>query len=181
MNNKYKIGVIGSHGTGKSTAATHLTSILKQSNPKKSVVCLEENVRRIAKFTDGKLNTIEFQKLAMADQLFRETSNEILHDIIITDRTLLDYLVYGVLERNSLPWEYFLLVRKHLKTFKKIYFIRPDSYEDKIANDHFRDTDLEYRKVVDKKFKTMLRYGKVAYTEIKSSEILTYDYLKDLQ
>lgn len=34
---------------------------------------------------------------------------------------------------------------------------------------------------VDKKFKTMLRYGKVLYTEIKSSEILTYDYLKDLQ
>ena len=176
-----KIAIIGSHGSRKSTAATHLTSLLKQHNPKNSVVLLEENVRKIGKFTEGNLNSLEFQKLAIADQLFRETMNEILHDIVITDRTLLDYLVYGVLAGNSLPWEYFLLVRKHLKSFKKIYFIRPDDYKDKIANDGFRDTDLEFRKKVDKKFKVMLKYGKCDYTEIKSSEILTYDYLKDLQ
>ena len=176
-----KICFTGAHGIGKSTAATHLASLLKQNNRNKSVVCLEENVRRISKLTNGKLNTIEFQKLAIADQIFRETSNELLHDIVISDRTLLDYLVYGVLEGNSLPWEYFLLVRKHLKTFDKIYFVRPSSYEDKIANDHFRDTDLEYRKQVDKKFKIMLKYGKVHYTEIKSDGILSFDYLKDLQ
>lgn len=175
-----KICFTGAHGTGKSTCATHLASLLKQADPKKSVVLLEENVRRIVKLTDGKLNTIEFQKLAIADQLFRETSNELLHDIVITDRTLIDYLVYGILEGNSLPWEYFLLVRKHLKTFKKIYFIRPDSYEDKIANDGFRSMDSDFRKKVDKKFKQMLRYGKVEYIEIRSSEILTYNYLKDL-
>lgn len=176
-----KIGICGSHGIGKSTLGMHLSALLKQKDPRKSVVCLEENVRRIAKLTDGKLNTIEFQKLAIADQIFREISNEILHDIIITDRTLLDYLVYGVLCGNSLPWEYFLLVKKHLKTFDNIYFVRPDSYDQKIVNDHFRDTDLEFRKKVDKKFKVMLRYGKIDYTEIKSSQILTYDYLKDLQ
>jgi hypothetical protein len=142
---------------------------------------LEENVRRIVKLTDGKLNTIEFQKLAIADQIFRETSSELLHDIVISDRTLLDYIVYGILAGNQLNDEYFLLTREHLKTFKKIYFIRPDDYNDKIANDGFRDTNLEFRKKVDKKFKVMLRYGKCFYTEIKSSEILTFDYLKDLQ
>lgn len=176
-----KVGFVGSHGTGKSTAATHLAALLKQHNPKKSVVCLEENVRKISKFTNGNLNSIEFQKLAIADQLYHETMNEILHDIIITDRTLLDYLVYGVLAGNSLSWEYFMLVRKHLKSFNKIYFIRSDNYNDKIANDGFRDIDLNYRKKIDKKFKIMLRYGKCDYTEIKSSEILTYDYLKDLE
>lgn len=176
-----KLVFCGAHGTGKSTAATHLAALLKTANPRKSVVCLEENVRRIVKLTDGKLNTLEFQKLGIADQLFRETSSELLHDIVISDRTLLDYLVYGVVEGNSLPLEYFLLVRKHLKTFNKIYFVRPDSYDDKIANDGFRDIDLEFRKKVDKKFKVMLKYDKVNYTEIKSSEILTYDYLKDLE
>lgn len=175
-----KIAVVGSHGVRKSTLVAHLTSLLKQHNPKKSVIGLEENVRKIAKFTDGKLNTIEFQKLAIADQLFRETFNELLHDIVITDRTLLDYLVYGVLAGNPLSDEYFLLTRNHLKTFKKIYFIRPNDYNDKIANDGFRDTNLDFRQKVDKKFNIMLKYSKCNYTEIKSSKILEYPYIQDL-
>lgn len=175
-----RIAFCGTHGVGKSTAAVHLTSLLKQNDRSKSVVCLEENIRFISKLTDNKLNTLLFLKLAFSDQLFRETNNELLHDIIVTDRTLFDYIVYAQVEGTKPPKVYLNLALDHLSTFKCIYLVSPDNLKSNITDDGFRDTNKTYRNQIDSEFKCMLELNFIKYKELKSSEILSYDYLKDL-
>lgn len=176
-----KVAVIGTHGTGKSTLSYHLAALLKKANPTNSVICLEENVRKIAKLTDNRLNTLLFQKLAISDQLFRELSHQSIYDIIITDRTLIDYLIYGMINGVILPEYYLDLAIDHLIGFEEIYFLRPDFKNSPIENDGFRDIDMNYRNQIDQEFERNLKYFSIDYKELKTSEILTYDYLKDLQ
>lgn len=176
-----KIALIGTHGVGKSTASYYLTSLLKQNNPTKSIICLEENVRKIAKLTDGKLDDPRFPKLAISDQLFRELHSELIYDIIVTDRSLIDFLAYSKVLELNLEYDYKDLCINHMKTFDKIYLMRPEHKNSGIANDGFRDTNKKLRNSVDDMFQVLLELNQIKHTEIKTSEIFTFDYLKDLE
>lgn len=174
--NKIKYGFIGSHGTGKSSAATHLAAKLKQENRDKSVKVLEENVREISKLFNNKLNTPEFQKMCMVDHLQKEFLSEQLYDIIVCDRTALDTLVYGLMYGITLPPEYFSLALNHLNTFTHIYFIRPDLENATLVNDGFRDTDIKMRDLIDIEFERFLKMWGGKYTEVRTSEVFTFSY-----
>ncbi len=176
-----KICFSGAHGVGKSTASYYLTSLLKQKNPEKSIICLEENVRDIAQLTNGNLKHKSFPTLAITNQLFRELKSELLYDIIITDRSLIDYLVYATETDIDISDEYFDLGISHMKTFDHIYFIRPDNEKSKIADDGFRDTDKSFRNEIDHAFRCYFANYQIKFKTIKQSEILIYDYLKDLE
>lgn len=174
-----RIAVVGTHGAGKSTLSYHLTSLLKQSNPVKSVICLEENVRNVAKLVNGDLKCYDFTKLAFHEQVCREIKASLLYDIMVVDRTLLDYAIYGKLNKNVGFLEEAGL---QLFCFNKIYFLRPDKNDSPIANDGFRDTNLDFRNKVDNEFeKFFLERKEFHPIEIKTSEIFNHDYLKDLQ
>lgn len=175
-----KIAAIGTHGTGKSTLVSHLAALLKQKHRNKSVITLEENVRKIAKLTDNRLNTTLFQKLAISDQLYRELTTETIHDIIITDRTLLDYIIYGQVDGIKISDTYKTLAIEHMTTFDKVYFVRPDNLKSTIADDGFRDTNKTYRNQIDQEFETMILKHKISCSELKTNEILTHDYLEFL-
>lgn len=172
-----KIAFIGTHNAGKSTAASHLTSLLKQKCHNKSVVTLEENVRKISKLAE--LNSLEFTKLAIIDQLKNELMAEVLHDIIVCDRTTIDFLVYSP-STISIPTEYEKLAFQNLNTFHQIYFIRPEK-DTKITNDGFRHLNQDFMNKIDNDFQVMLQYLPIVYKEIRTNDILTYDYLKDLE
>lgn len=175
-----KVCVVGTHGVGKSTLSYHLAALLKKAHPTKSVICLEENVREISKITNGDLKCREFTRLAVYDQLFREVKNSLLYDIIVTDRTMIDYVIYGQLNGNS--YGFLDEAKLQLFTFNKIYYVRPDKIDSPIANDGFRDTNLDFRNKVDFQFETFFRENREFHpVQIKTSEIFTYDYLKDLQ
>jgi len=174
-----RIAVVGTHGAGKSTLSYHLTSLLKQHNPAKSVICLEENVRSIAKLTNNDLTSYDFTKLAFHEQICREIKAALLYDVMVVDRTLLDYAIYGKLNGHHgfLDQTY-----TPLFSFNKIYFLRPDKNDAPIADDGFRDTNLEFRNKVDQEFEKFFKEGKEFHPiEIKTSEIFSHDYLKDLQ
>lgn len=175
---KVKYGFVGSHGTGKSSAATHLAAMLKQRNRDKSVKTLEENVREVSKIFGNKINTPEFQKLCMVDHLQKEFIAEQLYDMVVCDRTALDTLVYGLVYKISLPPEYFSLAINHLNSFTHIYFVRPDNTSSNIVNDGFRDTDIEIRNLVDQEFERLLKLWGGKYTEVKTSEIFDFPYIQ---
>lgn len=172
---KQKYGFIGSHGVGKSSAATYLASVLKKEYRHKSVKVLEENVREIARFFDGKINTPAFQKLCMVDHLQKEFVSEQLHDIVVCDRTALDTLVYGIIYKIPLPPEYFSLAINHLNSFTKLYFVRPDS--DVITDDGFRDTNIQIRNDVDKEFERLLSLWGGKYEILYTKDVFTHKYL----
>lgn len=175
-----KISVVGTHGVGKSTLSYHLAALLKKAHPTKSVICLEENVREITKITDGNFTSLEFTKLAIYDQLFREVKASLLYDIMVTDRSLVDYMIYGQLNGNYYGFDEDAPL--HMFGFNQIYFLRPDKVDSPIANDGFRDTDLDFRNKVDSEFaKFFLENKELHPVELKTSEIFTHDYLQDLQ
>lgn len=171
---------IGSHGTGKSSAATYLASILKQHNRSKSVKVIEENIREVSRIFLDKINTPSFQKLCMVDHLRNEFMSEQLYDLVVCDRTAIDTLVYGLVYDITLPAEYFSLAIDHLDSFEHVFFVRPDKFDTEIADDGFRDTDLIKRKEVDYQFEKMLKLWGGRYTEVKTSEIFDFPYIQKI-
>ncbi len=176
-----KYAFCGSHGTGKSSATSYLASILKQHNRTKSVKVIEENIREVSKLFGNKLNSPDFQRLAMIDHLHKELTAEQIYDIIVCDRSAIDTLVYGLVYHIELPSEYFSLAMNHLSTFDHIFFVRPDSLDAHIADDGYRDTNIDIRNEVDKQFERMLKLWGGKYTEVRTADIFTFPYLEALK
>lgn len=174
-----KICFIGTHGSGKSSGATHLASLLKRQYPEKSVVVIEENVRQVSRILNGELNTDTFQKLAIVDQIKREIIESSLHDIVICDRTTIDPLVYASALSKLPSIEYVDLALGNMDTFDKIYYIRPDNQEQNIVNDGFRFTNKEVRNRIDDTFQSWIELHNLKNVqEIRTSEVFTFNYFK---
>lgn len=176
--NKIKIGFVGSHGTGKSSAVLLLAAQLKEKYKEKSVKALEENVREIARIFNNKINNTAFQKMCMVDHLQKEFLAEALYDVVVCDRTALDCLIYGLVYKIPLPPEYFSLAIEHLKSFTHIFFVRPDSTP--IVADGFRDTDVILRNDVDSQFEKLLALWGGNVTTLRTSEVDSFNYLGTL-
>lgn len=179
MSKKYAL--IGAHGCGKSSAACYLASKLKENNRKASVKTIEENVREVSKLFGDKLNGSDFQRLVMIDHIHKELIAEQIYDIVVTDRSAIDTLVYGIVYGIKLPSEYFSLAMNHMNTSDHIYFIRPDAPDMAIANDGYRDTNIDIRNEVDIQFERMLKLWGGEYTEIRSREIYSFDYVTHIR
>jgi len=178
---KQKYVFVGSHGTGKSSAATYLSSLLKQHNRDKSVKVIEENVREISRLFGDKLNSPDFQRLVMIDHIHKEITAEQIYDIIVCDRSAIDMLVYGLVYNIQLPSEYFSLAMNHLNTCTHVYFVRPDGDDSELVSDGYRDTNKTVRNEVDKQFERMLKLWGGAYTEIKTRDIYTFNYIEHIK
>lgn len=178
---KQKYVFVGSHGTGKSSAATYLNSLLKQHNRDKSVKVIEENVREISRLFGDKLNGPDFQRLVMIDHIHKEITAEQIYDIIVCDRSAIDTLVYGLVYNIQLPSEYFSLAMNHLNTCTHVYFVRPDADDSELAPDGYRDTNKTVRNEVDKQFERMLKLWGGAYTEIRTRDIYTFNYMEHIR
>lgn len=176
-----KYALVGSHGTGKSSAASHLASKLKEANRTKSVKVIEENVREISKLFGDRLNGTDFQRLVMIDHIHKELTAEQIYDIVVCDRSAIDTLVYGLVYNIELPSEYFSLAMNHLNTCKHVYFIRPDDYSSPLANDGYRDTDINMRNEVDKQFERMLKLWGGPYTEVRAKDVYKFDYIQHIK
>lgn len=175
-----KILLTGSHGCGKSGGANHLAATLKQHNPSKSIKILEENVREVSRMLGGERNTPAFQKLSIVNQLQNELLFEDMYDYIICDRTTFDFVAYGTYYKNKIPYEYTQLAVNNLNTFDRVYLIRPNDNVSDIADDGFRDTNIQVRDEIDIHFKAMLDLWSGQYKELKTDEVFTFDYIKDL-
>lgn len=172
-----KIAFIGAHGTGKSSAAAHLASLIKLNNRALSVVLIDENAREISRLAGDTMNTPEFQRLAFVDHLTKEFTKEMMYDVVLCDRSCLDTLVYGLVYKVKLPGEYFSLALNHLNTFKHIFFIRPDKENAYMVDDGFRQLCPDTQMEIDKEFDRFLSLWGGKFTEIRTKDITTFDYL----
>lgn len=175
---KQLISFSGAHGTGKSSAVMQCGATLKKHLYDKSITIIEENAREIARYFGGLKNSLEFNRLCMIDHLHKEFRSLELHDITITDRTVLDTLVYAMTYQVPIPAEYYSLAMNHMKNYSSVVFVRPDSPATSITNDGFRDTDLTMRNEIDKMFEKMLSLTGVPIVELRTKDISTFDYLK---
>lgn len=170
-----KILITGTHGVGKSTLALHLTALLKNTYRDKNVGIIQENIRHISNICNGELNTSKFQRLCIADTITQETLKQDEYDFLVCDRTSFDCMIYGIYFNNPIPKELTEECYNNLKSFKKVFFIRPDNQP--IVNDGFRFTDPNIQKEIDLLFKKLLP---IPYIEITSKDICSFNYIEVL-
>lgn len=123
-----KIGITGTHGTGKSTLAYKLANRLKRRFPNKSIYILQE-IARECPFPINKKGTLDSQVWLLTTQLVRELELSLCqYDIVITDRCIVDPLAYAItLGIDVANTGLIYLVKTYLKTYDYIYL---NTFED---------------------------------------------------
>jgi len=141
-----KIGICGTHGTGKSMFALRLATQFKAEYPGKQVGLLSEVVRSCP-FPVNQQTSVLAQAWIFHSQMIKEIEMESRNDILICDRTILDSVAYS--ERAGFMDQMLLhltVALSWITTYGEIYFLRP---HDNPAADGFRDTDVDFQKEVD--------------------------------
>ena len=143
----YKIGLLGTHGTGKTTLAYDIASGLKKKNDL-SVEVISE-IAKLAKrsgFPIDKGTTLETQGWILLNQCAYELWVGMYNEVIICDRTVFDneqYLCRAVGNEHH----YAELVRGHAKNhpYDALYYL-PMTSEFSTKE---RDPDPEFRREID--------------------------------
>lgn len=150
-----KIGIMGTHGAGKTTFALRMVAELKKNHPGENVGMLTE-VARQCPFTINKNTTREAQLWIFHMQIPAEIEMAAKNEILVCDRTILDPLVYA-------QWAGFAdLVDAYLPiaidwagTYDEIYWARPGS--GRLTDDGFRSVDTGFQKEIDRIFAAWFR------------------------
>lgn len=141
-----KIGILGSHGNGKTTLAFQLAAEIKTADPQKTVSILPE-VARKCPFLVNENSSINSQRWIFHKQMLVEIEHS-GDDVLVCDRTILDNLAYSqVLGYTYLVETYFTQALNWMKTYDELYFMRPDK---PMSDDGFRSTNEKFRTDMDK-------------------------------
>ncbi|NOX32533.1 MAG: AAA family ATPase [Deltaproteobacteria bacterium] len=116
------IAFTGSHGTGKSTAASVMYRDLKYKYPKKSIhVLFDQEV--FCPYPINKETTPESQLWIFTNQIRQELSLLSRFDLVVTDRTIVDVIAYtSSAGFDSLTMAMLSIAENHMSIYRKIYF-----------------------------------------------------------
>ncbi len=143
-----KTGIMGTHGTGKTTYALRLAANLKHLQPGNQIGILGEVVRSCP-FLVNQDATEEAQRWIFHEQFVREIEESSRNETLICDRTVLDSLAYSQRAGfHDLVGEAMPLALRWMKTYDELYFLQPDT--DPPADDGFRDTDRAFQMEIDR-------------------------------
>ncbi len=160
----YKIGLLGTHGTGKtllSYGVAEKLGIRKDIDLSVRVIGELATVARERAIPIDQQTTLEAQAWILARQIATELEAEIYkYDVAICDRTVLDNYCY--MANKIGPRENYLkLVLGHCKShpYSKLYFL-PITER---LNPKKRDADPEFQKAIDQKIRLFLAEHSIDY------------------
>lgn len=146
-----KIGLMGTHGIGKTTLLYSLAGYLK--NRGYNVAFVEEMSRKCP-FAINEATSFEAQFWIQLSQI-REEIEKSKEDIILTDRTVLDnfaYLLRKARVDGGVPEGKLEMMRNiakfWVKSYDYVFFIQPIEMED--LSDGVRATDEKFRNEIHK-------------------------------
>jgi nicotinamide riboside kinase len=148
-----KIGIVGAHGTGKSTLSAGLSRAL-------DLPLIEEQARVVAKlgFSLDHGTTFAAQVAMMTMQLLEESR----HESFVADRTLMDMCVYSSSHSSRFTEEEnhaLSLISNAMKELMvgryDILFYTPILFP--LRADGVRATDLSYQRHIDTEFQRLFR------------------------
>lgn len=141
-----KIGVLGTHGTGKTTFAMALAAHLKGADPSKRVGLVSE-VARSCPFRLNEGATHDAQAWVFHQQFIREIEAAARNDIIVCDRTVFDALAYsrhrGFMVQVTTGLD---MALDWFNTYDRLYWLRPVQLPE---DDGFRSTSLSFQRAID--------------------------------
>lgn len=145
-----KIAFIGSHGVGKTTLCSSVHARLKQKNIASFMI--DEIASDLPKgFEVNEKTDFESQFFILLKQMERELISTRKHyRVLCCDRSVLDSLAYShnamiTLKKIKSHEIYFMenFVKYWVKTYDYLFLLEP--FGDKIEDDNYRSTDIEFR------------------------------------
>jgi len=177
MSDKKIIAISGTHGTGKSTTAYSLCSILKKKG--KNVVVLDELARE-SPFTINKEAKDTTHVWLAAKQITKELEYSNIYEYIITDRSVLDAFAYGSVLDTKDEWSFKYLENylvAHIKHYyKHLYILEPNAFNFNVV-DGVRDNDAQFRKDVHDKLIDIYDRNNIKYTLVFNSIDIFIDFV----
>ena len=149
-----KIGIMGTHGCGKTKLAFNIISLIKNKSPKTRVELLYE-VARQCPFKINQETTPETQQWIFHQQFVREIEKDAGSDILVCDRTVLDAVAYT----HRAGFRSMVLVQlpqalEWFRSYDYVFWVRPDG---KPVHDGVRDTDPVFQKEIDDIFRQWIK------------------------
>jgi len=163
-----KVAIIGTHFTGKTELADELYSFFK--NIGKDVAIIKE-VARKCPLPVNKDAKFEAQAWILAQQL-KEEIEKSKHEILITDRSVIDNYAYSIWKFPEKARSLLHFVLEYANTYDYILKTVPRDVE--IESDGFRDLDPDFRKEIDKILTGFLHGHGIKHHEIPKENTLNY-------
>lgn len=167
-----KIGICGTHGSGKTTAIFNLASYLKQYHFDVDII---SEVARRCPYQINENADIRTQLYIFSKML----ENEIMpnSEILICDRTLLDVYVYTSRVNKKIADSLLPFILEYIKTYDLIFYLSPKDYD---INDGLRSTNIEFRKEINKIFEQIRKIPAInnKLIKIESQKELNYIVLR---
>ncbi len=164
---KLKIGVLGTHDTGKTTLAFSLCSKLKSKHL--FVGFVEESVRECP-FPINQMTNFLSQYWILNKQIIDEIEKHERYNVIVTDRTTIDNYAYalraskmGKISKDDL--EILRIKSQHwAKTYNFLFYAKIP--KKKLEDDGFRDTTKQFQKEIDQIIKELIKEWNLEVTEL---------------
>ncbi len=178
------IGISGTHGTGKTTIAYNIATKLRMEG--KNVVVVDEQAR-MCPFPINAKGTLDTQLWMISRQILDELERQDKFDVVICDRTLVDFYCYGMysLEVNN-PSEAHILrqfwagMKSHISNKYSLVLIPdPQIFQFQI-NDGVRDMGIEFRESIHHRILAAYSEINVDAKQLRSHgyEDMIYDFIK---
>jgi len=167
---KLKIGVLGTHDTGKTTLAFSLCSQLKSKHL--FVGFVEESVRECP-FPINQMTNFLSQYWIVNKQINCEIEKHERYNVIVTDRTTVDNFAYalraakiGKISPEDL--EILRVICKHwAKTYNFLFYAKIP--KKKLEDDGFRDTTKKFQLEIDQIIRELIHKWDLEVTELDGS------------
>ena len=157
MDKKIKISFIGPQGSGKTTLMYKLAHKLKINNINVSIL---SEVARSCPFEINENVSDEAQFWILSNQLSQEQS--IKGGILLTDRSLMDPLAYGIRRNPKLFRTLIPFVKEYMKTYDAVIYLPPnDNY---LIDDGIRSVNKEFRDEIDSIMRILIEEMQVPLT-----------------
>jgi thymidylate kinase len=154
-----KIAMIGTHGTGKTTAVHEVIAVLK----KKSIDAgyLEEVARR-SPLPINEETTKESQSWIFYEHVAREIEMEHKSQIVVCDRSILDIYAYYFRKfgKNNAMEE---TIKERMPTYSQLFYFPLDRFKNRLQNDGVRAIGKKFQEEIDGVVKDLLAQFEVKY------------------
>lgn len=129
----YKVAIIGSHSSGKTTKSVELALQYKRAD--KSCAVLIE-VSRLCPF---QINTPAFVEWVVITQIKNELEYGRQHQVVVCDRSSIDFIVYADVFGSYVAPRVREFALQHFTSYDKVLLLRPKQ----LIDDGVRDTSKE--------------------------------------
>ena len=152
-----KIGIMGTHGVGKTTRARSLHEALGGE--------MISGTARECPFPINQKATEEAQRWIWLTHKLREIEAAAKGGHVICDRTVLDPLVYAaVMDLNDVVDEYMPATLAWMETYDGLHWLRPVA--GRLRGDGRRDPDPVFQETVDRCFGEWIKAFSIPVTEV---------------